>query len=136
MVADGRMVFGMGDYISREAFRDKAYLLMFENKINDRELYVCNVLLDTTPNADVVERKRGDWNFTWHSVFKEYLPTCSCCGRLSVFKYNFCPECGAYMRQDPLAEKPCDNCSQDKCTIAETGSCDEARMVTDGQDKT
>ena len=92
-------------------------------------------VVEELPAADVVERKRGEWNFTWHSMFKEYLPTCSCCGRLSAFKYNFCPECGADMRQDPLAEKPCDNCSQDKCTIAETGSCEEARMVTDGQDE-
>ena len=76
------------------------------------------------PKADVVECEYGEWE--WHPYSSDWA--CVCCDYHSMEHTNFCPNCGADMRQDPLAEKPCDDCSQDKCTIAETGSCDEARM--------
>ena len=85
--------------------------------------------------ADVAKRKHGKWltngyfaecsECKYEFVFDDYLPDVSMVEDLHM---NFCPNCGADMRQDPLAEKPCDGCDYDKCTIAETGSCDEARM--------
>lgn len=52
------------------------------------------------PSADVVERKRGEWELQvlddtppWTV---EYL--CNHCGEISELKTNFCPNCGADMR--------------------------------------
>lgn len=57
------------------------------------------------PAADVVERKRGRWiifvedDSPWDSLWK-----CSCCGAYGTTEEpvhkNFCPNCGADMRQE------------------------------------
>ena len=50
---------------------------------------------DAIKNADLIERKHGEWiesDFGWK---------CSICGNTSVMwqrTYNFCPNCGADMR--------------------------------------
>lgn len=84
------------------------------------------------PAADVVECKHGKWMPIYDgNEFGEVYQSgvyCSECDEELQSEPNYCPNCGANMRQDPLAEKPCDGCDYDKCTIAETGSCDEARM--------
>lgn len=44
------------------------------------------------------ERKHGEWVDKWHKLFKEELPMCSVCNNFSIFKSDFCPNCGAEMR--------------------------------------
>ena len=54
---------------------------------------------DAIKNADLIERKHGEWiesDFGWK---------CSICGNTSVMwqrTYNFCPNCGAYMRGEDV----------------------------------
>lgn len=51
--------------------------------------------------ADVVERKKGKWEMVWNSFFHVEVPTCSQCRTVSPFeKTNFCPNCGADMREE------------------------------------
>lgn len=50
------------------------------------------------PTADVRPVVRGEWMPKWNSFFKQDVPACSNCGMSSVFKYNYCPNCGAEMR--------------------------------------
>lgn len=48
------------------------------------------------------ERKKGKWKegkYTWDD--RHYNDTsykCSCCGRISDWSYNYCPNCGTDMR--------------------------------------
>lgn len=46
------------------------------------------------------ERKRGKWVDKWHTLWKEELPMCSVCNNISVFKSNYCPNCGTRMEHD------------------------------------
>ena len=49
-------------------------------------------------SADVVEHKRGEWVTKLNNPLNAILK-CSVCGRASVDKHNFCPNCGADMRE-------------------------------------
>jgi len=58
------------------------------------------------PSADVVERKRGEWEFKPPNGW-----ACSACGEWGLMidnrgicKSNFCPNCGADMRGDGHAQ--------------------------------
>ena len=51
------------------------------------------------PTADVVERKKGKW-----IQFVPGLYECSECGRFSPTQENFCPNCGANMREEKTDE--------------------------------
>lgn len=111
MVADGRMVFGMTDYISRdliikwiekilELFFDrfstdqKNMFGLFRSAVEDKGLF---------PSADVVERRRGEWMKAVQGLDESWV--CSECMEEYVsvdadFKdyAHFCPNCGADMR--------------------------------------
>lgn len=56
-------------------------------------------ILEDTPTADVVERKKGRW------LNKGGKICCSECGRTNFLSPNFCPECGADMREEKDDEK-------------------------------
>lgn len=44
---------------------------------------------------EILERKRGEW------LYKDMKGQfCSVCGKQSVWKFDFCPNCGANMRGD------------------------------------
>ena len=48
---------------------------------------------DAIKNADLIERKHGEW------IYKPMKGQfCSVCDVQSVWKYNYCPNCGADMR--------------------------------------
>ena len=57
--------------------------------------------LEALPTVDVVERKRGEWNFE-ESPDGYYHAECSECGHwfyedAFLKPYNYCPNCGAEM---------------------------------------
>ena len=77
----------------------------FEKQITDRYFYIDALpILDRTPTADVVERKRGRWMFSSDDA----EGVCSVCqykiygrpyqGHYLIIPYNYCPNCGAYMK--------------------------------------
>lgn len=90
----------MKEYIEREA-AIHAVVKRFWSK-----LYVSDVELgdaiEELPAADVVERKRGEWVTVtydvegWGEMFDE---KCSVCGFVEYYRHNFCPHCGADMRE-------------------------------------
>lgn len=47
------------------------------------------------PTADVVERKRGKWIKVGDNSYM-----CSVCGEISCCMGNYCPDCGADMREE------------------------------------
>lgn len=56
------------------------------------------------PTADVRENRRGNW--IWEEVdcmdgiHKYHQVRCSCCGERFISEVNFCPNCGADMREE------------------------------------
>ena len=59
-----------------------------------------------------LERPKGEWKCTVHSTYRGYYKdgepvwgsskvySCPICGRRTIVKENFCPNCGADMRGD------------------------------------
>ena len=99
----------MSDYIKRDAAIDAVYRRA--NKImgdgyNPKALDVMGVagLIRDIPSADVVEPKRGEWQYIYKG--KWVFRRCSCCEwtqtyddtKYMGYRYNFCPNCGADMR--------------------------------------
>ena len=103
----------MTDYISREtairAFRDYEMNMKAEGWQAQLEYGRC--LIEQLPADDVRENKRGKW--IWHetplhdgtiafaiqcSVCKEIFTETDVCEK--PMEYNFCPNCGADMREE------------------------------------
>lgn len=99
----------MAEYIERE----KAINAVFEAFADGRSAYIA---LEAIPAADVRPVKRGKWippkfPYPW------YKASCSCCGYEDPFSHggcsewngvewkamNFCPNCGAEMREEEQA---------------------------------
>lgn len=82
------------EYIEREA------ALSAQNK--SMNLSECRKRLERIPAADVRPVKRGTW------IARPYMmgntQYCSLCGENYGVKYNFCPNCGADMREPPKEE--------------------------------
>ena len=97
----------MSEYIKRE----DAKLRIFEYGLNHRDNIsissTCENLerqMNAVPSADVVERKTGEWGYRWKVHGDGRRPTelfpCSECGYESTMVTNFCPNCGADMREE------------------------------------
>ena len=86
-----RMVIGMDDYIKREALRDALY---------DADAITMNgvKILNQFPSSDVEPVKHGRWKRCGKN-----LGECSECGEVVVIKSNYCPNCGADMRENTNA---------------------------------
>jgi hypothetical protein len=89
----------MAEYIEREAL-----IAAIENDCPEMVNYSKREAIDcikAEPAADVVEVKHGRW--IWDEHPGEYLEEeyCSCpfCGKDSDWEHNFCPNCGADMRE-------------------------------------
>lgn len=54
-------------------------------------------------DIEVIEPKRGEWKTELLNPLNAIL-RCSRCGRYSVDRYNFCPDCGADMRERKESE--------------------------------
>ena len=85
------------EYIDRAAIRD---LLYKEDAITMKGV----AMLNTFPAADVEERAKGAWVekytiTTDNEAIGHY--SCSKCEFRSGWMYNFCPRCGADMRNTP-----------------------------------
>lgn len=59
-------------------------------------------IIEIAPAADVRPVIRGKWkkHYADHEAFGErpFCRYCSVCNAITVFPYNFCPNCGADMR--------------------------------------
>ena len=93
------------DYISREKLRHAMYHEAFET---DTELQkwesgcwiryrLFTDVLDALPAADVEERKTGKWEIIDEVEPRRY--GCSNCKRMVWHIENFCPNCGAELRE-------------------------------------
>ena len=55
-------------------------------------------IIDTIENAPTIEPKRGEW--ITHEDKCGVDEECSACNNRTMFKYDFCPHCGADMRKE------------------------------------
>ena len=80
----------MSEYISREEVMDAL--------LHEQYGYLCEDVIKSIHTADVREVKRGNWI----SDKKRLWYTCSVCGASDMLEChnNFCPNCGADMRED------------------------------------
>lgn len=78
----------------------KHELCIRQHMLNADSLWKTLEIMDAQPTADVVERKKGKWIEKWNGHFKTNVPRCSLCSNASPFKYNYCPTCGADMREE------------------------------------
>ena len=100
----------MSDYINKQDVLD-AFRKELCSEYNGREYAIIITalsfsgienILNEIKTADVVERKRGEWNFE-ESPDGYYHSECSECGHwfyedAFLKPYNYCPNCGADMR--------------------------------------
>lgn len=105
----------MGDYISRE----EALMAVTRAKLPDatpdgvpiangkRSVTDCVRRLKEIPAADVRPVRRGKWSRVYDDFMKSNYDTCSCCGKeyFGANGFNFCPNCGADMREPPKEER-------------------------------
>ena len=95
----------MKEYIEREALYSEIVPHFKSANAFGSSRNVCKAwgkmldMVQNAPAADVVERKRGKWYWAEDGHCK-----CSVCGQYAtvkrlVVKTNFCPNCGADMRE-------------------------------------
>lgn len=87
----------MAEYIKREAAIDAC----FNGWNNDAHDCAENIRL--IPAADVRENKRGRWKDAMQSCHDSPHVKCSVCGEYYwryFKKFNYCPNCGADMREE------------------------------------
>lgn len=85
----------LNDMIQYLGIKSKDYLLPAERALYKR--------VEQAPAADVVEREKGEWNFVKLLIDHGYkVKECSeCkCDFWDLNKWNFCPNCGADMREN------------------------------------
>ena len=91
------------DYISRDAAIDAVDVCNLHRGIID----ALQAIISDIPAADVRPVVRGEWidirpinQSTFERIaIKGAYNKCSLCGRLCFFEENFCPKCGADMRE-------------------------------------
>lgn len=102
-----------GDYVSRESIVNKIHVLQDQLKSDDDSkwnrnklafkymAYVNGIILNE-PSVQS-ERPKGKWIQTKDECdgvnFYDFSFECSKCGKEQSFKSNYCPNCGAYMRE-------------------------------------
>lgn len=89
----------MPRYIDADALKPD-YIVGSTSTNTECYRYVSLKQIVNTPTADVIERKRGEWEKKWHSFFKQELHCCSICGFFTGFRTTYCPNCGADMRKE------------------------------------
>ena len=91
----------MAEYIKREdaidAICGSGCPCKGEEGCVNKDCVVYNI--SKVPSADVVERKKGKWEWAEFISFNEQLklPSCSLCRFVFTSRYNYCPNCGAEM---------------------------------------
>ncbi len=103
----------MAEYISREELR-KHLKECYEDKLFDADMrkvtFGIDVYVENMPAADVQPVAHAEWigftrsaflgcDYTGEPIFRDTTVwKCSHCGRNTVVRDNFCPNCGARMR--------------------------------------
>lgn len=88
----------MADYISREAFLEEMETWVCCSEDERRMLEITKERMKGYPAADVRENARGEWAIEdCHAATYKYC--CSKCKAHHRAMYDFCPSCGADMRQ-------------------------------------
>ena len=95
----------MAEYIEREAFKSEIRRLS-THYLNEWDTLGVLAAADRIPAADVRPVVRGKWKVSLHKTY--YDVSCSVCGINSFFQVdekdsvsyaNYCPNCGADMRE-------------------------------------
>ena len=88
----------MSDLINRQDAIDSAdEIIKRDTSGNNAVVEAMKAWKAYVGNLPSAEHKRGEWVDKWHTLWKENLPVCSVCNNISVFKSNYCPNCGARM---------------------------------------
>lgn len=95
----------------RKGIKNGKYRIIYE--IGEAPCRACEVddvkaELEDAPTADVAERKKGKWIAYEDEDGEHYGDKCSECGEWYVMPYgktNFCPNCGADMREETEDEQ-------------------------------
>lgn len=101
----------MSEYISKEKVKDFVRSGIRTDTEADKE-YVCS-FIDSIPSADVRPNMHGHWELVYPTreevIYCQERYVCSNCkgyvvDRIARLELNFCPKCGADMRE-PKGEK-------------------------------
>lgn len=88
----------MAEYISREELR-KHLKECYDDELFDADMKRAaigiDVYVENMPAADVQPAKRGEWGKRAYDRLQ-----CSCCGKCEDIATDFCPNCGADMRNE------------------------------------
>ncbi len=94
----------MSEYISREAARK---YILDEYPLLQRDRLMRTI--DDIPAADVREVVKGGWEEhgepNERGKYELWYYSCTRCGAVGIPKFNYCPNCGADMRPEPLKEE-------------------------------
>ena len=102
----------MTEYISREAGMEllsqpitmSMCLSVSECHNKNAQRRIDLDLIENLPAADVRENRRGKWQEDIISFDEDgseiYAPFCSECGKVFFRETNYCPNCGADMREE------------------------------------
>ena len=90
----------MSDYISREAVAQ--FIRSYRHSTD--VAFDMEKRLDDIPAADVRPVVRGGWEEhgepNGHGKYELWYYSCTRCGAVGIPQYNFCPNCGADMREE------------------------------------
>ena len=88
----------MDDSISRQAAIEEAEAVIRINGYSNIALVAeTNRLIGRLMRLPAAKVFHGKWEEKWQPIFKAELPCCSVCNNLSVFRWSYCPNCGAKM---------------------------------------
>lgn len=99
--------------VRKRLFAKKKDYVAIEFLIRDQMLSAAEGIIHAMPAADVVERKRGEWEDVVSDDNEFLIHACSVCGhgyhmpfdfKGNIYFHNFCPNCGADMRDTPKEE--------------------------------
>lgn len=91
----------MTEYIEREALPQKKERGFFLDDDFNAGWNACLNKISAIPAADVRPVVRGKWEYEWKPMLGETLPfKCSVCGKWARTSYDYCPYCGADMREE------------------------------------
>ena len=84
---------------THDAIKHLSYKIAFTKQRGEKYADVINIeALEIAVRAMAEERKKGEWER--HYFFHVEVPICSQCRKVSPFKNDFCPNCGADMREE------------------------------------